>query len=59
MTDICVRLADPAYAMAHPFVLAEALETIQRLRAENERVNAWNRQLEVVVRDVAIAERDQ
>ena len=59
MTDICVRLAAPGYAMAHPFVLTEALETIQRLREENERINAWNRQLEVVVREAAIAERDQ
>lgn len=59
MTDICVRLADPAHVMAHPFVLTEALETIQRLRAENERVNAWNRLLEAVARDAAIAERGQ
>jgi hypothetical protein len=59
MTDICVRLADPAHVVAHPLVLTEALETIQRLRSECERINAWNRQLEATVREAAIAERDQ
>jgi hypothetical protein len=59
MTDICVRLADPAHVGAHPLVLTEAMEMIQRLRSENERVNAWNRQLEAVLRDAASAERAQ
>lgn len=59
MTDICARLSDPAFVGAHPLVLTEALETIQRLRSENERVNAWNRQLEATVRDIASAERGQ
>lgn len=59
MTDICVRLADPVFVGAHPLVLAEALEMIQRLRSENERVNAWNRQLEASVREMALAEQAQ
>ncbi len=59
MTDICVRLADPAHVGAHPLVLTEAMEMIQRLRSENERVNAWNRQLEAVLRDAASAEQAQ
>ena len=59
MTDICARLSDPAFVGAHPLVLTEALEMIQRLRSENERVNAWNRQLEASLRSVALAERDQ
>jgi hypothetical protein len=40
-------------------VLTEAMEMIQRLRSENERVNAWNRQLEAVLRDAASAEQAQ
>jgi len=59
VTDITVRLADPVFVSAHPFVAREALETIKRLRADYERVNAWNRQLELVVREAALAERDQ
>lgn len=59
MTDICARLSDPAFVGAHPLVLTEALEMIQRLRSENERINAWNRQLEASVREMALAERDQ
>lgn len=59
MTDICVRLADPAHVGAHPLVLTEAMEMIQRLRSENERINAWNRQLEASVRDMSLAEQAQ
>lgn len=55
MTDICDRL-EPSFVVDHPMILQEAKDLILRLRAENARVNAWNRQLEIVVRDQAITE---
>lgn len=56
MTDICERL-EPSFVVAHPMILQEAIDTIRQLRSEIDRARLWNRQLEAVVREQAIAER--